>query len=125
MEYSMYIGLGQKISQGNMPLGKKIPLDIPEDFITTKNISSSKTDVLSNYISISDKPFSVDISTDEETQSLYFNINGLLFDSFLNVVRTKIYTSKGDNFKGIFGLGERVNKDFFFKDGVYSMYSRD
>lgn len=29
------------------------------------------------------------------------------------------------SFTGIFGLGERANKDFFFKDGVYSMWAKD
>jgi hypothetical protein len=31
----------------------------------------------------------------------------------------------GDKFKGVFGLGERANKDFFYKDGVYGMWTRD
>lgn len=49
----------------------------------------------------------------------------MLFDSYLNWINVRVYTPQGDQFTGIFGLGERVNKDFFFKDGVYSMWTRD
>lgn len=31
----------------------------------------------------------------------------------------------GDTFKGIFGLGEKANHDFFYKDGVYSLWTKD
>ena len=32
---------------------------------------------------------------------------------------------KGDDFKGIMGLGERVQFDLFYEDGVYSIWNRD
>lgn len=31
----------------------------------------------------------------------------------------------GDEFKGIFGLGERANKDFFYESGVYTIWGKD
>jgi alpha-glucosidase (family GH31 glycosyl hydrolase) len=49
----------------------------------------------------------------------------MVFDEYLNWISTKVFTETDDKFTGIFGLGERVNKDFFFKDGVYSMWARD
>jgi Galactose mutarotase-like len=36
-----------------------------------------------------------------------------------------VVTEQGDKFRGIFGLGERANFDFFIKDGVYSLWSKD
>ncbi len=48
-----------------------------------------------------------------------------MFDQYLNWVDVTVNTMKEGDFKGILGLGERANKDFFFKDGVYSMWARD
>ena len=36
-----------------------------------------------------------------------------------------VVTEQGDKFRGIFGLGERASFDFFIKDGVYSLWSKD
>lgn len=49
----------------------------------------------------------------------------MLFDSYYNHIIAEANTLKGNDFKGVFGLGERANKDFFYKDGVYSMWTRD
>jgi len=49
----------------------------------------------------------------------------MLFDSYLNWIEVTANTPKDQDFSGVFGLGERANKDFFLKDGVYSMWSRD
>lgn len=43
----------------------------------------------------------------------------------MNSIQTKLKTLKGDQFTGIFGLGERANKDFFFQDGIYTSWTRD
>jgi len=32
---------------------------------------------------------------------------------------------KDKDFTGIFGLGERASHDFFYQDGVYSLWTRD
>ena len=71
-------------------------------------------------------PFSISIKSRNayETEP-YFNISNLIYDEYLNIVRTNLKTLKNDNFTGIFGLGERASKDFFFKDGVYTMWSKD
>src|ERR1700761_4665791 len=50
----------------------------------------------------------------------------MLFDQNLNIITAQHNTTQGDNFKGIFGLGERVQgDDLFYKDGIYSMWNRD
>ena len=47
----------------------------------------------------------------------------MMLDSYLNAIKVQVQTQM--DFQGIFGLGERADKDFFLKDGVYSMWSRD
>lgn len=49
----------------------------------------------------------------------------MLLDSYLNIIHQQANTTSGDNFHGVFGLGERAGPEFFFKDGIYSMWSRD
>lgn len=53
------------------------------------------------------------------------NITGMLMDQFLNLIESTLNTTSGDDFLGIIGLGEKVGPDFFYKDGVYSLWSRD
>ena len=48
----------------------------------------------------------------------------MLFDEYFNQINVKVQSQDPD-FKGVFGLGERANNDFFFKDGVYGLWSRD
>jgi len=44
----------------------------------------------------------------------------------ITLINVRVYTETGDKFKGINNFfGERANKDFFYKDGVYGMHSRD
>lgn len=49
----------------------------------------------------------------------------MLLDQNLNIVDVYHNTTKGANFTGIFGLGQKVQKDFFYKDGIYSLWNRD
>ena len=55
-------------------------------------------------------------------------LKGLLFDQYLNWVNVEAVAQPAASeaeFKGVFGLGERATKDFFFKTGVYSMWAKD
>lgn len=47
----------------------------------------------------------------------------MIYDQFLNWINVELKTQKGDDFTGIFGLGERANTDFFYQDGVYTMWA--
>jgi hypothetical protein len=49
----------------------------------------------------------------------------MVYDDYLNWIRVHAVTEKEDDFRGIFGLGERASLDFFFKNGVYGMWSYD
>ncbi len=55
----------------------------------------------------------------------YLTIKGMMFDSYLNWINVTANVPSGKEFKGIYGLGERANKDFFYEDGVYTIWARD
>jgi len=114
-----------KDSQGKLPSGKRTPFEIPDDYVTTSNLSESTEETLAKYITLSNVPSFKFNVVNKDGASTVFSLNGLLYDEYLNWINVKVYTESGDNFKGIFGLGERANKDFFYKDGVYGMHSRD
>ena len=65
------------------------------------------------------------ISIKTEDESVYLTLEGMIFDSYLNWVKTKVYTLPKDQFTGVFGLGERAMESFFYADGVYSMWNKD
>lgn len=76
-------------------------------------------DNLGQYITLTDKPFTVTFKT--RIQSAQFEpvltIKGLLFDEYLNWVNVDAYTqnaTSADDFIGVFGLGERATKNFFY-----------
>lgn len=54
----------------------------------------------------------------------FFGLDGFAFDDYINWANTHVVTEANDSFRGIFGLGQRANADFFYGDGVYSIYSR-
>ena len=77
---------------------------------------------------IFNNPFSISFLFEDASLTEYFRIEGLVYDDYLNWIKATAFTefSAGNNkFNGIFGLGERANFDFFYKDGVYSMWTRD
>jgi hypothetical protein len=76
-------------------------------------------------VTISDSPFKISVNGLDGTEVL--SISELLYDSWLNIIKTSLNTSKGDKFHGILGLGERIHtgSSLFFEDGVYSVFNRD
>lgn len=57
-----------------------------------------------------------------------YSITGFIFDDYLNWVNAEanaMPADSEDDFRGIFGLGERAQKDFFMRSGVYSMWAKD
>ena len=48
----------------------------------------------------------------------------MLFDDWLITVNATAFTTSGDNFRGIWGIGERIT-NFFYQDGVYTTLARD
>ena len=41
----------------------------------------------------------------------------MVFDSYINIIKTQANTTKGTDFIGIFGLGERITNKYFIEDG--------
>ena len=80
---------------------------------------------LSKFVKITSNPFKVQFLYDDDSQSEFFGLDGMIYDDYLNWIRVHAITEANDKFRGIFGLGERANLDFFYKDGVYSMWSKD
>jgi hypothetical protein len=78
---------------------------------------------LNQFVLVQSDPFSITVLSGQRFQA--FTVYGMLLDAYLNVIKTTAYTQSGNLFSGIFGLGERVNPDFFYKDGVYSMWNLD
>ena len=76
---------------------------VPDDYISTE--SKPLQGDLSKFLRISPNPFSVQFLYDDDSQSEFFSIDGMIYDSYLNWVRTHVVTESGTKFKGIFGLG--------------------
>lgn len=74
-------------------------------------------------MTITDEPFLLSIN--DLTGRQIIDFYGLVYDSWLNIIQAQVHEATGDDFSGIFGLGERVASDLAYTDGVYSMWSRD
>lgn len=71
------------------------------------------------------EPFKIQIMTNDGTPTEVFGLDGMIYDDYLNWIKVHANAEANENFKGIFGLGERASFDFYYKDGVYSMWSKD
>lgn len=52
----------------------------------------------------------------------------MLFHEYLNWIKVEANGEPSDSeesFRGIFGLGERATKNFFYNSGVYSLWAKD
>ena len=112
-----------KMVNGKLPKGKSAIFEVPDEFITTNDVKDSKTP-LSKYVDVINAPFSINFVQGEDN-TVFYSLKEFLLENYLNYVKVQLATPTNDEFKGIFGLGERANANFFFKDGVYSMWSRD
>ena len=102
----------------------RTPFTVPK-VIVNPTIDSSVTGKLSNFVSIdSINPFTLSI-TNGTIGTKVFDISGLAYNSFLNVLQSDAYCLPGEYFNGIMGLGERNKMSLFLRDGVYSMWNFD
>ena len=109
---------------GKVPAGYRVPAEVPDELINTNVPLASSP--LSQFVSISNNPFQLVFKyRSDNLPSNVMTIKSLVFDQYFNQINIQAQSEAGDNFRGITGLGERANKDFFLKDGVYSMWSRD
>lgn len=136
-DITLYIGIHDqgiinvKWTWANQTLDKRVPLGVPQSIVdTTPKDQNLIQDTLDKYITIQDKPFQINFNVrlTSATPETVLTIKGLLFDQYLNWMNVIAYAQPAeseDKFRGIFGLGERATKDFFYKSGVYSLWAKD
>lgn len=83
--------------------------------------------LLSQHLSITKSPFTINFTRLDSTgKDTYLQLNGLIYDSYLNWVGLRAFTAtQGDQFRGVLGLGERSQSKLFYEDGVYSAWAAD
>lgn len=111
--------------------GKREIFKVPDDLVnTTARDLSHLVDTLDKQIVITDAPFQIQFKTriSPKVSETVLTIKGLIFDEFLNWVNIEAMVQPSESeeqFRGIFGLGERSQKEFYMKTGVYSMWATD
>jgi hypothetical protein len=113
--------LNVKWTFDKLPDDWRTPFEIPNEIIEIKNPRQYVQ--LSKYVEVTDKPFGLKVLNSQGAAVL--TIEELFLHSYLNYVVEKANTTKGDAFTGIFGLGERAQKTFFYEDGIYNMWNHD
>ena len=103
--------------------GKPTPFEVPKEIVNP--VRASKGAALSNFVTLSlpGANFIMTVTGANDTRLIDFN--GMAFDQYLNIMHAKLYTEKGDKFKGVMGLGQKTMSSLFYSDGVYSMWSLD
>eukprot|EP00347_Sterkiella_histriomuscorum_P022543 403338093 len=112
-----------KWNYANKPDSYRTPFQVPND-ILYDNIQLSTSRNLAQIVTIKADPFQVIVNSNTAAEQI-FSLDGLIFDQYMHVIQTTVNIQPGENSKGIFGLGERASYDFFYQDGVYSMWSKD
>lgn len=103
---------------------------VPKNLVNTTAKNPGPQETLEKYIVISDMPFRITFNNRMKSGNFeaVLDLQGLLFDEYLNWVNMKAYaqpSTSEDTFRGVFGLSERASKDFFYKSGVYSLFAKD
>jgi len=100
----------------------KVPFEVPQDYVTPLPLQGD----LSKSVRINPSPFQISFVTVNDVEPTeFFRLEGMIFEDYLNWIKVTAFTEQGENFRGVFGLGERATTDFFFKSGVYSMWAKD
>ena len=115
------------------PTGKRKVFPVPDEVVNSTGMRdlSNLIDTLDKHVSIYNEPnFRLEVRTriSPKQAPTVFSLAGFLFHEYLNWVQMEAQAEKADTeeeFHGIFGLGERSQKEFFMKTGVYSMWSTD
>jgi Galactose mutarotase-like len=112
--------------QGNPPEGKRKAVEVPNEIIDTGK-EPSKLATLKSFIELTNEPqFQMKFKyRSDSNPSTVLTVKGMMFDSYYNYINVEANTPTGNDFRGVFGLGERASKDFFLQNGVYTMWSRD
>jgi alpha-glucosidase (family GH31 glycosyl hydrolase) len=114
------------------PTGKRRVFGVPDEVVnTTARDLSNLVDTLDRHIVVYNEPcFRLEVKTriSPSNTPTVFTLKGFMFHEYLNWLQVEAQaeaTETEDEFRGIFGLGERSQKDFFMKSGVYPMWATD
>lgn len=69
-----------KDSKGQWPTGKRVPFELPDDLVSTNNLTESTTDKLSKYVSLTNSPFFKFNILNKDGASTVFSLTGMLYD---------------------------------------------
>lgn len=116
------INLGWTYKFDQSRTGKKM-FKVPDEYVSANQIPLQGD--LSQFVQIRTAPFQMKFLYQDQAQTEFFGIDSLVYDDYLNWVKMHVVTEQGDKFRGIFGLGERANFDYFIQDGVYSLWAKD
>ena len=111
--------------------GKRTVYKVHDNFVnSTKRDTPYIQDTLDQYVDIKDQPFQLIFKTRLASPQFepVLTLKGFLFAEYLNWINLVAHAQPADSedqFRGIFGLGERASTDFFVKTGVYSMWAKD
>ena len=78
---------------GKISASKKMPVEVPDNFITTENVpdSTDAADVLSNYIELKSDTngddFTIIVKSAKDGDKI-FSLSGVLMDSYMNWINT-------------------------------------
>lgn len=109
----------------NTTNGKRQHPEIP-DILVNSSKPSVQGQEIGRHIIIQQDPFMITFYVQQGQTAPLFEIDRFIYDSYVNWVgMTALTTMKGDNYRGVLGLGERSSDNLFFQDGIYSMWAYD
>ena len=90
-----------------------VPYEVPSNLVDTRT-RITEGPKLSQYLDVQYDPFQVYFRTGSGSAP-YYQVTGLaLTPNAINRIHSQLGTPTGNSFTGMFGLGERTSKDFFF-----------
>jgi len=63
---------------GKWPSSKRVPFELPDDLVSTNNLTESTTDKLSKYVSLTNSPYFKFNILNKDGASTVFSLNGML-----------------------------------------------
>lgn len=98
---------------------------VPE-FLVDRSAFPGSTRHINDYVQYVKSPFSFTVHKYRDPSVVYFDSSAsdLHFEDFMITIENSVPLSKSP-YTGVFGIGERADLDFFYPDGVYTLWARD
>jgi len=83
--------------KGNPPAGKRVPVDVPNEFINTNKPEQGLN--LSSFFNITLNPLQITVKyRSQASPSNVFSIDAFVYDQYLNWIAGTAYSEGGQNF---------------------------